>query len=966
LFTQLVSVAPDSSTRSPLTPSYQVSRGRAGSCLTDLASSSVGVLTRVRVSRPAKPTSAADPKAPETDRLRRFRGCDPPLVVTAVLQLMFFPSERYFRVRFPGRTSGALFATVLLVPTVLVAPTILAARPEPRPVSPKVQRLALSGVDELALKTAPVPDLAVSGALAKRGANQPDPVVLTEPMATDHYRMLGVTWKEHTSAQVVVTARTRTDGQWTDWIELDPMADVPKGRSPNGRLATSPYWAGDSDGVQVRVDAIGVDKPTGVRVDLIEPGDSPADAAITDPATSGAAFASTDQPNIVTRAQWGADESLRDKHLDMGKTVKVAFVHHTAGTNNYGPNEGPAVVRGLYSYYINSLGYADIGYNFLVDRFGNMYEGRASSMTEPVRQAATGGFNSDTMAVAALGNFETRRASDALVRGIAHVLAFRLSSYHLDPYGTTTLRTEEGPSRFGVGDLVKFHVISGHRSAGYTACPGQRLYDRMGAIRRQTKEFMGSNLIEPTATPHAVRVGVAPAVTVESGVLQQQSWTLTISRLCDGTVVRRFSGIARPKKPINVVWGGHTDAGKVAPPGRYRLSLASSGNGSEAWPWSSVVALGVGSAAGPVSGTTLRRAAAGTYVPLKPAVIASSVTGQGMSRPVLLGAGSRVDVPVLGQGNVPSSGVSAVAISVGASCASAATAVTVAPSGLDVAGARVVSVDRGGTAGGFSLMRLGQDGGLTFRNQSGSVALDVSVVGYVSTSGGGGSLVPLGRTRLNGAKPLAVSTAAVDVPVAGRAGVPTDARAVVLNVRRSGNSKVTSLWGWAAGSAQPGPSSWNRGSGAAAAQRVIIPLGDLGAIRVAADRVGQVALDVVGYVAADDLRKVHPVVPQRLTRKGLRLHRGASTTVSVRGRAGIPAVARAALIQLTGLNASASASLTVWPRGDARPSPVDLFVPKRLDRDGFALVPIGRAGDIRVHVAGGKVGVQVVVLGWVS
>ena len=149
----------------------------------------------------------------------------------------------------------------------------------------------------------------------------------------------------------------------------------------------------------------------------------------------------------MTRAEWGANESLRDKHMDMSKTVKVAFVHHTAGTNNYGPKEGPAVVRGLYSYYIFSLGYADIGYNFLVDKYGHVYEGRAGSITTPVRQAATGGFNKDTMSVVALGNFETAKASDALVHGIARILAFRLSSYHLDPYGRQRLKAETGSSQ---------------------------------------------------------------------------------------------------------------------------------------------------------------------------------------------------------------------------------------------------------------------------------------------------------------------------------------------------------------------------------------------------------------------------------------------------------------------------------------------------------------------------------------
>ena len=78
---------------------------------------------------------------------------------------------------------------------------------------------------------------------------------------------------------MLVTARTRTDGQWTDWFELHTMVDGGTEPSPNGRFGTVPYWAGDSDGVQVRVDAVGDADPTDVRADLIEPGTSDADAA---------------------------------------------------------------------------------------------------------------------------------------------------------------------------------------------------------------------------------------------------------------------------------------------------------------------------------------------------------------------------------------------------------------------------------------------------------------------------------------------------------------------------------------------------------------------------------------------------------------------------------------------------------------------------------------------------------------
>jgi hypothetical protein len=570
------------------------------------------------------------------------------------------------------------------------------------------------------------------------------------------------------------------------------------------------------------------------------------------------------------------------------------------------------------------------------------------------------------MAVVALGNFVSARAPDAMVRGIARILAFRLSSYHRDPYGTRKLRAETGSSRYDRGDVAKFKVISGHRDAGFTACPGQRLYQRLDDVRRQAKSFMGSNLVEPSASPGLVRLGKDINVTVKSGVLQQQSWTLTISRICDGTVVRRYSGNARPGNPIRVVWNGRNDAGEPAQPGRYRLSLSSSGDGTHSWPWSRTVSIRVGGAADRPSGTTLRRSGGGTYVPLKPTVIADTATGKGLRRPLLLGPGSRVDVPVLGRAGVPSNNVSAVAVSVVASCASARTGVSVSPGGLRVPGTRVVSVDRNRTARGLTLMRLGRGGDLTFRNGSGTVALNVAVVGYVSTSGNGGSLVPLRRNSLKGANPLSVGPDAVSVEIAGRAGVPTDARAVVLNMRRLAGSKVSSVWAWPAGGTRPAPSSWLRGGGGATAQRVIVPIGDAGEIRMAANRPGEISLDVAGYVAAGDQRKLHPVVPRQLTKNGLRVNRGDAVSVSVRGRAGVPTAARAALVQLTGINASRSARLTVWPRGQGRPSPVDLFVPKHENRDAFALVPIGDHGDIRVHAGSGSAGVRVTVVGWVG
>ncbi|MCZ3387725.1 MAG: N-acetylmuramoyl-L-alanine amidase [Actinomycetia bacterium] len=879
--------------------------------------------------------------------------------------------------RFPRPApAGALFAVVLVVPAAVVAPTFTVPKAAPHAVSAQVQQVRLAGVDAAALRSAPIPDELASSwrelsgrsaAGAARAAERP-PVVVTEPLDTDSYRMMGVTWKGAAPSEdgaVVVTARTRTDGRWTDWFELHTMVDGGTEVSPNGRFATVPYWAGDSDGVQIRVDAVGADVPRDVRADLIEPGTSDADAAITEPWSGSTASASTDKPPIVTRAQWGADESLRDKRLENSQTIDVAFVHHTAGSNSYTRSESPAVVRGLYSYYVNTLKYADMGYNFLVDKYGTIYEGRAGSITKPVRGAATGGFNTDSMTVVAIGNFEKASASDAMIRGIAKVLAYRLSRYHRDPYGTKALTAEVGSSRYSEGEKARFKVISGHRDAGYTACPGQHLYDRLPAIRKLTAGYMGAGLVEPTMTTANVPMGGDVDVAVHSRVLQQQNWALTVREFCTGDVVRRMSGTASRSTAIETAWRGRDDNGNFAPPGRYRVTLTSTGNGTTAWPFARSVLVGVGGRSTAPTTTSLGATPAGAYVPQRPRTLVSSTSGTGIKDRLILGADRRLDVKVLGRAGVPTSGVSAVAISVEASCVSAGTRISVSPDTVTGTGARVLSLGANATAQGFAIVRVGPGGGIRFHNLSGAVALKASVVGYVSTNGAGGSLTPLRRTTLGGASPLAVSSSAVSVDVAGRSGVPADARAVVLAIRRTGDSSVGAVWAWPNGGEQAAAATWRRPRGSGSVAQVIVPLGDNGGIRVAADRSGPISLDVAGYVAAGDSSDVHPVVPRTLIGNGVRLNKGDASTVSVRGRAGVPSDATAVVVQLTGSSSRAPGRLMLWPRGASEPRSADLIVPARGARDTLAVMRLGKGGDLRVRSRDSTLRANLSVVGWI-
>ena len=127
------------------------------------------------------------------------------------------------------------------------------------------------------------------------------------------------------------------------------------------------------------------------------------------------AQAAVAQPQIFTRAQWGADESIRGTAPKYNSTIKAGFVHHTAGVNGYSEAEVPKILRGIYAYHVKGNGWSDIGYNFLVDRFGRLWEGRYGGMTRAVVGAHTGGFNVDSFAVSALGNYD-KVAAPAVTR----------------------------------------------------------------------------------------------------------------------------------------------------------------------------------------------------------------------------------------------------------------------------------------------------------------------------------------------------------------------------------------------------------------------------------------------------------------------------------------------------------------------------------------------------------------------
>ena len=221
-----------------------------------------------------------------------------------------------------------------------------------------------------------------------------DAVTGAHPRVTADFDLAAVVLPED-SAATAVSVRVRGSQGWSDWTsvevrEEDAGPDPGTEEHARARKATEPLLAAASSEIEVRL-------PDGesATVVLIDGGE-----AATGPAQQAGAA-----PAILGRAEWGADETLRSCTPSRLHGYKGAVVHHTVNSNTYTAAQAPALVRSIYAYHASTLGWCDVGYQFLVDRFGTIYEGRAGSVAGAVQGAQSGGFNAETFGVAIIGDF---------------------------------------------------------------------------------------------------------------------------------------------------------------------------------------------------------------------------------------------------------------------------------------------------------------------------------------------------------------------------------------------------------------------------------------------------------------------------------------------------------------------------------------------------------------------------------
>jgi hypothetical protein len=354
-------------------------------------------------------------------------------------------------------------------------------------------------------------------------------------VAPSRFDLVGLHWQG--SGTVLFRTHSVT-GRWSAWQRAAPEdEDQPDRGSLETRLRRgwrlgNPYWVGPSDRIGWRL--IGNVRRLRAWYVWSPPGRS-AEARTVSLAGS---------PRIMPRSSWNANEVIRRHAPRYAKGVYFAVVHHTAGSNAYGPAASAAIVRGIELYHVRGNGWNDIGYNFLVDKYGQVFEGRAGGIDRNVIGAQAEGFNTGSVGIAVIGNYTTARITPATQNALATLLAWRLDVAHVDPLGFVTWISGGNP-KYPRGTPVLLRTISGHRDTGFTSCPGTRLYAKLPDLAHQVASIGLPKLYAP-----AVSGGLGGPITFTARLSVARSWVVTV-RNASGRPVARGAGAS---KAVSWTW----------------------------------------------------------------------------------------------------------------------------------------------------------------------------------------------------------------------------------------------------------------------------------------------------------------------------------------------------------------------------------------------------------------------------
>jgi hypothetical protein len=373
------------------------------------------------------------------------------------------------------------------------------------------------------------------------------PQTSTRTLTPGVFELVGLHWR----GPGLVKYRTRSlAGRWSAWrLSEDEDALPDRGRETRATRTwrvSEPVWTGPSNRIQYRT----LGRVSRVRAFLVRSPRVP--VAVKRAQIAGA-------PPIITRAGWHADESIRRGAPFYADGVHLAIVHHTVNSNSYSKAQSASIVRAIELYHVKSNGWNDIGYNFLVDKYGQIFEGRYGGITRPVVGAHSQGFNSGSVGIAVIGNYGSTPITPAAHAALVSLIAWKLDLAHVDPL-SSVVRVSAGNPRYPPGRAVTLKAISGHRDVYPTSCPGASLHSQLPAIRTAVSRTGLPKLYSP-----AVTGALGGPVRFTARLSGTVSWTVTVRDSLGAAVA---SG-SRTGSRVDWTW----DA-SAAPAGRYTWSIS--------------------------------------------------------------------------------------------------------------------------------------------------------------------------------------------------------------------------------------------------------------------------------------------------------------------------------------------------------------------------------------------------------
>jgi len=410
---------------------------------------------------------------------------------------------------------------------------------------------------------------------------------------------LAFTWDQSGGRAVTTIAAAGPDGSSLGRpIRIDEEGGPDPGTAEyrTGHQGSTYVWTGEARCVRFSMNLPKGAIVGNVRVLFINssgtaggPGTGPGDVGpvavggLGGPFAPSAAEALTRRPRIITRDQWGADPRLMNCTPLVAGFLNMAFVHHTAGSNSYTQSQADDVVRGIYAYHTNGRGWCDIGYNFLVDRFGDVFEGRSGGDTNDVIGAAQAGFNTGAFSVSVMGTFDYVRPPPPAVRALERLLAWRLDVGHVNPSARTVMTSGGGrTTRYPAGTKVKLRTISGHRDTGITDCPGIILYAMLPGIGTHVAAIGLPKLYNPRLSTSTIVTGQPVDIRIRAKGSTSMTWSVSVLDP-SGNEIASFP--AQTGQAPEVVWPATGPPAQPDAPGVYQVVIgASAANGALARP----------------------------------------------------------------------------------------------------------------------------------------------------------------------------------------------------------------------------------------------------------------------------------------------------------------------------------------------------------------------------------------------